>query len=465
MRFANAGLRSLNAQVPIMNKASGACLLALALMLLSAGPARAVVFTLSGPTPESSGMDLNATGALYASTRDGGVVLIARVGAIAPDGGEFTELGVPSISPEGSVVFGAETRGIDDRPVWDIYRADPSGAGDNRLSRVFDGAIITDQCRPAFKVDPYPVAGTGGAIAFVSPEVSGPDALFRYRGGRLDCLARIGDRTALGNRIAMFNFGSLAIADDGALAFLVHLKGASASKSVRGIASNRSAVMIADQHSMMREVALEGDLAPGGSRFTWMFSRPAIVQSRSGAMVAFSNRSRTGVGVYLRRGKHLARGLITGVPTELGALTYISDGKPALMEDGTMIVRGASGALSAVFSVKDRKVAVVTQEGTFRHSGAQLVNFGDPSVTSSGAIILGGYDQTGRGRLFVFDREDAEAAMHPMTETTMIPDAMPPVFPGTIAVNGRGDFAFLGTPMTRDPLASRVLIRDTFGGL
>ena len=449
----------------MMYKAFGSCLLAIALTVLSAGRARAVVFTLSGPTPESAGMDLGSTSALYASTRDGAVVLIARVGAVAPDGGEFTELGVPSISPDGTVVFGAETRGIDDRPVWDIYRADPSAAGDHRLSRVFDGALITDQCRPTFKVDPYPVMGGGGAIAFVAPAVSGPDALFRYRGGRLDCLARIGDRTARGNRIAMFNFGSLSIADDGELAFLARLKGSSPLKSVRGRGSSRTAVMVADQHSMMREVALEGDPAPGAARFTWMFSRPTIVQSRSGTSVAFANRSRSSVSVYRSRGKHLMRELITGVPTELGALTYISDGKPALMDDGTLIIRGASGSLSAVFRVKDRKVALVTQEGAVRQSGAQLVNFGDPSVTSAGAIFLGGYDQTGRGRLFVFDREDPEASVHPISEITMLPDAMPPVFPGTIAVNGRGDFAFQGTPTTRDPIASRILIRDTFGNM
>ena len=465
MRFTNSGLRSLTARVSMMSKASGSCLLTLTLMLLSAGPVRAVVFSLGGPTPESAGMDLGSTSALYASTRDGAVVLIARVGAIAPDGGEFTELGVPSISPDGNVVFGAESRGIDQRPIWDIYRAEPSTAGDHRLSRVFDGALITDQCRPTFKVDPYPVMGSGGAIAFVAPEVSGPDALFRYSGGRLDCLARIGDRTALGNRIAMFNFGSLTIADDGELAFLARLQGSSPSKSVRGSGSNRTAVMIVDRHSTMREVALEGDPAPGASRFTWMFSRPTILQSRTGTSVAFANRSRSSVGVYRSSGKHLVRELITGVPTELGPLTYISDGKPALMDDGTLIIRGASRSLSAVFRAKNGKVALVTREGAVRQSGFQLVNFGDPSVTSSGAIFLGGYDQTGRGRLFVFDREVPEASMHPISETTMLPDAMPPVFPGTIAVNGRGDFAFQGTPTTEDPLKSRVLIRDTFGDM
>src|SRR5580692_4996453 len=129
----------------MMFKAFYSCLFATALLVLNVGHAGAVVFTLGGPTPESAGMDLDATGALYASARDGGVVLIARVGAVSPDGGEFTELGVPSIAPDGSIVFGAETRGIDDRPVWDIYRADPSSAGDHHLSRLFDGAVITDQ--------------------------------------------------------------------------------------------------------------------------------------------------------------------------------------------------------------------------------------------------------------------------------------------------------------------------------
>ena len=46
-----------------------------------------------------AGVDMNATSALYASGRDRVVALIAQLGAIAPGGGIFEDLGVPSISP------------------------------------------------------------------------------------------------------------------------------------------------------------------------------------------------------------------------------------------------------------------------------------------------------------------------------------------------------------------------------
>ena len=84
--------------------------MALALVTL-AKPARAVVFNIGGPDAGSAGIDMSSTSGLYASDREGKMTLIAQLGAIAPGGDVFEDLGVPSISPEGDVVLGAETRG------------------------------------------------------------------------------------------------------------------------------------------------------------------------------------------------------------------------------------------------------------------------------------------------------------------------------------------------------------------
>src|SRR5580704_7350633 len=117
------------------------------------------VFIMGAPEPGSAGVDMSSTSGLYASGRDGSVTLVAQIGAIAPDGDVFNDLGVPSISPEGDVVFGAETIGQDNRPRWNIYRAKPGAPGNQRIVPVLDGVSITKDCRPNLKTDPYAVAG------------------------------------------------------------------------------------------------------------------------------------------------------------------------------------------------------------------------------------------------------------------------------------------------------------------
>jgi len=76
-------------------------------------PARAVGFNLGGPEGEA-GIDMNSTSALYASGRDEVVTLIAQLGAITPGGDVFEDLGVPSISPAGDVVFGESLNLVND---------------------------------------------------------------------------------------------------------------------------------------------------------------------------------------------------------------------------------------------------------------------------------------------------------------------------------------------------------------
>jgi hypothetical protein len=78
-------------------------LMALALIIL-APPARAVVFNIGGPGG-AAGVDMDTTSGLYASGRDEVPTLIAQLGAVAPGGDVFEDLGVPSISPEGDVVW------------------------------------------------------------------------------------------------------------------------------------------------------------------------------------------------------------------------------------------------------------------------------------------------------------------------------------------------------------------------
>src|ERR1700733_10565361 len=97
--------------------------------------AHAVSLTLEGV---GSSVSVGNSQALYASDSSGRAVRISAVGMPAPDGGTITELGVPSMMPDGRVVFGAEVttkgeHGSTDRQQWTIFFGDPDATVDRRL--------------------------------------------------------------------------------------------------------------------------------------------------------------------------------------------------------------------------------------------------------------------------------------------------------------------------------------------
>jgi hypothetical protein len=408
-------------------------------LLTFAASAGAVVLTLGAPTDHGAGVDSDAVAALYASGPGNRPVLIARVGGIAPDGSVFSDLGVPSISPDGVVVFGAETRGQDNVPRWNIYRAVP---GTHQLEAAFDDSAVSDGCRPLMKFDPYPVAGHGNVIGFLAPEASGGDAVFRYEGGRLSCVARTGDRTAQGDIVKTLGFGTAQMAPGGEIVMLARVAGPD------GTREEKSAVAFAAADSTIHEVAVEGQPAPGGGRFTRYFGQPAIVGSQFGPVVAFSNRDRSGAAVYQSSRGHLSRSFGTGMRTDIGTLSYISDGHPGLIDDGTIVVRGACGPVSALFMAKDGELSLVAREGDRTRFGTHLASFTDPYATATGGVLVSGHDDAGVPRLFTFPAQIRSVA-HARSGHGGV-SAMPSLFPGSVAADQRGDYAFLGAPPEAD---------------
>ncbi len=426
-------------------------LLVLSTIVFLATPARAVVFNIGGPQ-NGAGVDMSTTSGLYESSgRDGTATLIAQLGAVAPGGQIFEDLGVPSISPEGDVVFGAETVGQDTRPRWDIYRANVGAPGNRRIVRILDEASMPDNCHPIFKVDPYAIASANGVVGFLAPEASGKDAVFRYQDGHLSCVARIGDRTAQGHTLKLLYFGSADIAADGEMAFLGRVEDNGVEKAV---------VMTLDGKSL-REVAREGDSAPGGGLFGPSFGRPAIVHSSFGDMIAFTNRDSSANTAYLGSALGLSRSFRTGTHTTLGTLTYISEGRPGLLADGTLIVSGASKDRSAVFKAKDGELTPIKRQGDLTQFGTKLEGFVDPSVTASGLVYLGGHDDTGEEHLFVFESDDAlQVPIESSGDMSTMGRWMPPFFPGSLAVNQRGDLAALGAAPNTDSASLRTITLD-----
>lgn len=421
-------------------------------LVVMVSPAGAVVFNMGGPEPGSAGVDMSSTSGLYASGRDGEVTLIAQLGAVAPGGDIFDDLGLPSISPEGDVVFGAETIGQDKQPRWDIYRANAGAPGNQRIVHLLDGATISGDCRPNFKTDPYAIAGSDGVVVFLAPEASGKDAVFRYANGNLSCLARIGDRTAQGHALKVLYFGSAYIAKNGAMAFLGRVED-------RGV--EKASVITLDENSSMHEIAREGQSAPGGGHFGANFGRPAIVHSSFGDVVAFTNRESKTNTVYISSAGHLSLSFRTGTHTKLGTLTYISDGRPGLLPDGTLIVTGAMRDKYAVFKAKDGELAAIKRQGDLTQYGTRLEGFVDPSVTSSGLVYLGGHDDRGQEHLFAFKSGgDLKVPAEASADVSASGRWMPPFFPGSLDMNQRGDLTALGTAPNADEPPVRTVTFD-----
>ena len=175
----------------------------IAALLIGSGSGLCASFTIGGPSAEAT-IRTDNTRALYASDKRGNVVLITEVGAQAPEAaGKFSELGVPQMAPDGRVLFAAETMVNDHHPHWDIFVGNPEAPLRDRVSHVLKPPAAGTDCLPQFKGDPYPVADANGAIAFNAPQVGGRDALFLYSGGRLECVARVGDTTNHGNVITV----------------------------------------------------------------------------------------------------------------------------------------------------------------------------------------------------------------------------------------------------------------------
>ena len=187
--------------------------------------AYAVSLTLEGV---GASVSVGTSQALYASDSSGQAVKVVAVGAAAPDGGKFTELGVPSMLPDGRVVFGAETvtkgeHGSTDRQQWNIFIGNPDAAPDHRVMAL-EVKSRPAWCNPVFHGDPYPVGDADGQIAFMSALGSQRDGLMFYSHGALSCLAETGSKTNEGDEIGVLSFGSPQMGDNGEVVFNAWLK-------------------------------------------------------------------------------------------------------------------------------------------------------------------------------------------------------------------------------------------------
>jgi hypothetical protein len=420
-----------------------------ALIMLAPRHARAISLTLAGTEPAGVPSTTDLTSTLWASLPGGALVRVAAIGTDAPGGGKFTELGVPSISPESQVIFGAEVTGTDGVARWEIFRGDLTAPPSRRLVRAIESAAASPGCVPNIRLDPYPIAGSKGAIAFIAPEAKGSDALFRYADRELTCAVRIGDRTVEGHRLRMMHFGSATMAPAGDVAFLGRIDNGDG-RAPGADRRSRLAMILAPPHGPIRELAVEGSYGPNGSRYLAGFGLPAAVSTQRGPIVAFTafdfrGSDSRGYALYVFGDRKPVEVMASGDRTSVGPVTFLSDGRPALSARGDIAVRGASADRRAIFSVRDGHPMVVVTPGHVTEVGSRIVTFGDPVVSASGRIMFGIIDNDDRNLLYAVKPGNLlRVSVPPVPDGELVEGLAPQIFAGTLVINESGAFAFIG---------------------
>src|SRR5271166_5038908 len=305
--------------------------------------AHAVSLTLEGV---GSSVTVGNSQALYASDSSGHAVPVTAVGAPAPGGGKISELGVPSMIPDGRVVFGAEVttkgeHGSTDRQQWTIFIGNPDAAPDHRIAEL---EVKSRQawCNPVYHGDPYPVADGDGQIAFMAALGRDRDGLLLYSHGALSCLAESGAKTNEGDEIAVLSFGSPQMGDHGEVVFNAWLKPSArhplpSSINPTLVHQHIQALLIATRAGV-HELAVEGDFGPNHTEYQRPFGLPSALASPQGTLVAFTAKTPSGSALFMYDGSGMIRMLPTGTETPLGPVSYVSPGRPGLMADGTTAV-------------------------------------------------------------------------------------------------------------------------------
>src|SRR5208282_4332381 len=413
---------------------------ALAILLLTPLSAHAVSLSLNG-----NGADLqnDSTQAVYASDSNGVPLLITGIGMKSPGGGVVTEVGVPSMMPDGRVIFGAETQPKDTniKPRWNIFIGNADAVPSHRMLAALNPKALDGDCTPAFKGDPYPVADMDGNIAFISTVPHARDALFFYSHGTLACMAKAGEKTNQGHELAVLSFGSLQIGDDGQVVFTGFL-GDSAKP-----AEHHQALLLGSVTGGVTELAVEGEYGPNHTLYQRPFGLPAALPAPRGIMVAFTAKTPTGAALFLYSGGSMARILPTGTLTSVGPVSYLSAGRPGLMADGTTAVLAGCARIPAIFRLTRQRLDLRIERGQLTPFGTELESLGDPVMTASGAMFIGATDSDDHEKLYVLSPDDAFFEVGDselIYRIAMGAQRHHSIFTGTLTVNQHGDFAYLG---------------------
>jgi len=417
---------------------------AIGLLFATAFNAYAVSLTLSGTSGAS--LEMDGAQAVYASDSGGTSQLVGAVSMPSPDGGRITEVGVPSMMPDGRVIFGAEVQpqSMNIKARWTILIGDADAKPGHRLTSPLNPKAMVGDCVPAFKGDPYPIADSDGTIAFMSLVPHRREALFVYSHGALTCLAEAGKKTNEGHEIAVLGFGSPQMGDDGEIAFNAFLT----DNSGKDPGAHRQALLLASKKVGVTELAVEGEYGPNHTEYMRPFGLPSALSSPLGLTVAFTAKTPTGAALFLYAGGTMSRVLTTGTLTALGPVSYLSPGRPGLTADGTAAVLAGCARTPAIFRLSRQRLDLRIQRGQLTPFGTELESLGDPVLTASGAMFVGATDTDDHEKLYVLSGNDAFFEVGDTELIYRIADGEShhhSIFTGTLTVNQHGDFGYLGS--------------------
>jgi hypothetical protein len=416
--------------------------------------AHAVSLTLEGV---GTSVSVGTSQALYASDSGGRATKVTAVGMPAPGGGKVTELGVPSMMPDGRVVFGAEVttkgeRGSTDRQQWNIFIGNPDAPVERRITAL-EIKSKPAWCNPVYHGDPYPVADAEGQIAFMAALGRDRDGLLLYSHGAVTCLAESGTKTNEGDEIVVLSFGSPQMGDHGEVVFNAWLRPSVRHPIPKNDDSPRDhqhlqALLIATRAGI-HELAVEGDFGPNHTEYQRPFGLPSALASPQGTLVAFTAKTPTGGALFMYDGTGMVRMLQTGTETPLGPASYVSPGRPGLMADGTAAILAGCARTPVIFRLKRGLLDLRIRRGQLTPLGAIIESLGDPVLTASGAMFVGATDTDGREQLYVLDRNDEffeVGSPEMLYRVAYDGEENHPhsIFTGTLTVNQHGDFGYLG---------------------
>jgi len=364
--------------------------------------------------------------AMYASTRDGRLVKIIARGDRAPDGGIISDLGAPAVLPDGVLIFGAEVN--EGKSKWRILRADPNQQ-DERIHAALDQSGVSSDCRPMLAEDPHVIAGPERSVVFVAKDQNGRGTLFRYANGRVTCDVRSGDRTAEGHLIVNLGFASEQPGDHGA----VVLRAALATNAAQARRYNtKSAIVLVMPGTRASEVAVESSPIHG-SRYGKQFGLPGLSQSDGKPLVAFTSYGGKGAALFVGRPNDLHTEIESGPRTPAGSLSFLSDQRPSLGDDGSVAIRAASGGRSLILQIRAGEPSVIAREGEEIAGGQKITGLGDPVRSASGRLYDEVMVEGEMGRVCSFSQAGPPSILSGTID----------VFPSSFAVNRNDQFAFL----------------------
>jgi hypothetical protein len=400
--------------------------LAIALFI---GSAHAFMIGLDGSA--SNGSD-----ALYALNRHGREVKIAQTGTVGPDWVVLEDLGLPTVSSDGTVLFGA-AREWNHQIRWSIFEAQPdSGALLNvALPTSFDGDESLEM-----KADPRPQQTSDGGIVFLAHESSqgssGDDALFKLSRGKLKRLVRTGERLSDGRTIHLIAFGSVRPESQGGIAFSGYLE------------PGGQAEMMVSESGTITALASQDKQLPDSEHFT-SFGLPASTVTADGPLIAFTARTDRGVGLFTFARGRLSKVLAQSASCGGGHIDYLSAARPALNDRGALAVRGKCSGTEGIFLARHGTAELIVSADQATHRGTRLDRLGDPMLSES-TVFFGALTADGDSSLFnIFAGKINKIVPIETPETNV-------AFPVTanrhtiettsVSINQHGEIAYLGSP-------------------